>query len=102
VNRARAALYVAAAGLLVGLVVAVVSVATGTSLCGAGEAGADCFELVRKLAVRTGVVAGLAVMIMGVLVAGLLKMLSQDEKQRAERAMEAYLASRGREAPSEE
>jgi hypothetical protein len=38
--------------------------------------------------------------IMGLLVAGLAKMLSQDEKQRAERAMEAYLASRGRENPS--
>jgi cytochrome bd-type quinol oxidase subunit 2 len=95
------ALILVSAGLLVGLVVATASVLTGASLCQAGNAGVECYELTRTLAIRTGLVAGVATVVMGLLVAGLAKMLAQDEKQRAERAMEAYLASRGREDPSE-
>lgn len=97
---ARGALFLVALGSLVGLVVAIVSVAAGASLCGAGEADLGCYELTRTLAIRTGVVAGLAVMIMGALVAGLLRMLSQGERNAAERARERFLASR--ETPSEE
>lgn len=100
-SRLRLAVLLFAAGLLVGLVVATASVITGASLCEAGGAGVECYELTRTLAIRTGLVAGVVTVIMGLLVAGLAKMLSQDEKQRAERAMEAYLASRGREDPSE-
>jgi ABC-type proline/glycine betaine transport system permease subunit len=101
VGRYRLALLLISAGLLVGLVVATASVLTGASLCEAGGTGVECYELTRTLAIRTGVVAGVVTVIMGLLVAGLAKMLSQDEKQRAEQAMEAYLASRGRESPSE-
>lgn len=100
-RRGRAATFLLALGSLVGLVVAIVSVAAGASLCGVGRASLDCYELTRTLAVRTGVVAGVATVIMGALVAGLLRMLSQGERDAAERAREQFLASR-REAPSEE
>ena len=68
--------------------------AAGTSLCGAGEAGGQCYELTRKLAIRVGVVSGLMAVLMLLIVAGLLRMLTQQDKDRAEKAMEAYLASR--------
>jgi hypothetical protein len=84
----------AAAGLLVGMVVATASVLTGASLCEAGGTGVGCYELTRTLAIRTGIVAGVVTVLMGLLVAGLAKMLSQDEKQRAELAMEAYRRQR--------
>jgi ABC-type proline/glycine betaine transport system permease subunit len=100
VPKVRVALLLAAAGALVGLVVATASVITGASLCEAGGTGLDCYRLTRTLAVRTGLVAGVVTVVMGLLVAGLAKMLSENEKERAERAMEAYLASR--EPPSEE
>jgi hypothetical protein len=88
-----------AAGLLVGLVVATASVITGASLCEAGGSGVECYELTRTLAIRTGFVAGVVTVMMGLLVAGLARMLSQNEKDRAQRAMEAHLARRER--PSE-
>jgi hypothetical protein len=75
-------------------VVAAVASAAGTSLCGAGEAGGQCYELTRKLAIRVGVVSGLMAVLMLLIVAGLLRMLTQQDKDRAEKAMEAYLASR--------
>ena len=84
----------AAAGLLVGVVVATASVLTGASLCEAGGTGVECYELTRTLAIRTGIVAGVVTVLMGLLVAGLARMLAQDEKQRAERAMEAYRRQR--------
>lgn len=99
-SKARLALLLAAAGALVGLVVATASVLTGASLCEAGGTGLECYRLTRTLAVRTGLVAGVVTVLMGLLMAGLARMLSQNEKQRAERAREAYLASRDR--PSEE
>jgi hypothetical protein len=99
-SKARVALFLVAAGTLVGLVVATVSVLTGASLCEAGGTSVDCYRLTRTLAIRTGFVAGGMTVLMGLLVAGLAKMLSQNEQERAERAMEAYLASRER--PSEE
>lgn len=83
---------------MVGLVVASVASAAGTSLCGAGEAGGQCYDLARKLAIRVGVVSGVMAVLMLLIVAGLLRMLSQDDRDRAERAMEAYLASK--EGPS--
>jgi len=91
-----------AMGLVVGGVVGFAASLAGQSLCGVGEAGRECLELTRTLAIRTGAVAGVATVVMGLLAAGLLRMLSQGEKHRAERAREAYLASSGREVPSEE
>lgn len=100
-GRGRAATFLLALGSLVGLVVAIVSVAAGTSLCGVGQASEDCYALTRTLAVRTGIVAGVATIIMGALVAGLLLMLAQGARDDAERAREQFLASR-RGARSEE
>jgi hypothetical protein len=97
----RLVLLLAGAGVLVGLVVATASVLTGASLCEAGGSGVACYRLTRTLAIRTGFVAGAATLVMGLLMVGLARMLSQDEKQRAERAMEAYLASRDREPRTE-
>ena len=97
----RLIILLSAAGLLVGIVVATASVLTGASLCEAGGTGVECYELTRTLAIRTGVVAGVVTVLMGLLVAGLAKMLSEDERQRAERAMERYLRERGAE-PQEE
>lgn len=82
------------AGLVVGSVVGTVASVAGTSICGAGEAGGRCYELTRTLALRVGVVAGLMAMLMVLLVAGLLRMISQQDRDRADRAMETYLASR--------
>jgi hypothetical protein len=94
VSKARVALLLVGAGVLVGLVVAMASVLTGASLCEAGGTGVECYRLTRTLAIRTGFVAGGMTVLMGLLVAGLAKMLSQNEQERAERAMEAYLESR--------
>jgi hypothetical protein len=80
--------------VVVGLVVGVAASLTGASICGAGEEGLRCHELSRTLSIRVGVVAGLMAILMVLVVAGLLKMLSQDDHDRAERAMEAYRASR--------
>jgi hypothetical protein len=91
----RLSVLLVGAGLVVGLVVATASILTGVSLCEAGGTDVECYQLTRTLAIRTGVVAGVVTVLMGLLVAGLAKMLTQDEKQRAERAMEAYQASRG-------
>jgi hypothetical protein len=89
-----------ASGLLVGGVVAAVSVGTSAPHCGQGVSGEECRALVGTLARRAGIVAGGAAVLMVLLAAGLVRMLWQDDRQRAERAMEAYLASR--EAPATE
>jgi hypothetical protein len=83
-----------ASGLLVGALVAAVSVATAAPFCPSGFSGEDCRALVVVLAKRAGLVAGVAAVLMVLIAAGLMRMLSQDDRQRAERAMEAYLASR--------
>jgi hypothetical protein len=83
----------AASGLLVGALVAAVSVGTSAPFCGEGLSGDECRALVVTLARRAGMVAGAAAVLMVLVAAGLLKMLSQDDRQRAERAMEAYRAS---------
>lgn len=98
----RGIVLLVAMGLVVGFVVAIASNLTGAALCQGSGSELECFELTRTLAIRTGLVAGVATVVMGLLGAGLLRMLSQDERQRADRAREAYLASRGREAPSKE
>jgi hypothetical protein len=46
-------------------------------------------------------VAGAAAVLMVLLAAGLIRTLSQRDRDRAERAMEAYRASRGRPAEDE-
>jgi hypothetical protein len=83
-----------ASGLLVGALVAAVSVATAAPFCSTGIAGEECRALVVTLARRAGLVAGAAAVLMVILAAGLVRMLSQDAHLRAERAMEAYRASR--------
>jgi hypothetical protein len=82
----------AASGLLVGALVAAVSVGTAAPFCPSGPSGAECQTLVVTLARRAGLVAGAAAVLMVLIAAGLVRMLSQDDRQRAERAMEAYRA----------
>ena len=81
-----------ASGLLVGTLVAAVSVGTAAPFCPSGPSGGDCQALVVTLARRAGLVAGAATVLMVLIGAGLVRMLSQDDRQRAERAMEAYQA----------
>jgi hypothetical protein len=83
-----------AAGLLVGALVAAVSVATAVPFCGPGLPGEECRALVVTLARRAGLVAGAATVFMVLLAAGLIRMLTQDDRDRAQRAMEAYRSSR--------
>jgi hypothetical protein len=85
-----------ASGLLVGALVAAVSVATAAPFCSQGASGEECRALVVTLARRAGLVAGAAAVLMVLIAAGLVRMLSQDDRQRAERAMEAYRTSRER------
>jgi hypothetical protein len=92
-NRLKLAAILIASGLLVGALVAAVSVGTAAPFCPAGPSGEECQLLVVTLARRAGIVAGAAAVLMGLLAAGLIRMLSQDDRQRAERAMEAYRAS---------
>jgi hypothetical protein len=99
VSRARFAAILLGAGVVVGGAVAALASLTGTTLCGSGDAQRGCYELVRTLSLRAGLIAGLATVFMTLLVAGLLKMLTQEDEQRAERAMEAY-RSGGGESPS--
>jgi hypothetical protein len=98
-SRTRFAAMLLGAGVIVGGAVASLASLTGTTLCGTGDAGRECYDLVRTLAVRAGLIAGLMTVVMILLVAGLLRMLSQEDHQRAERAMESYRAQ-GRESPS--
>lgn len=90
----RLAAILVASGLLVGALVAAVSVGTAAPFCPSGPSGEDCQVLVVTLARRAGIVAGAAAVFMGLLAAGLIRMLSQDDRQRAERAREAYLRRR--------
>jgi hypothetical protein len=83
-----------ASGLLVGALVAAVSVGTASPFCPSGPSGDECQALVVTLARRAGIVAGAASVLMVLIAAGLIRMLSQDDRQRAERAREAYLRSR--------
>ena len=88
----KLAVILVASGLLVGALVAAVSVGTATPFCPSGPSGSDCHALVVTLARRAGLVAGAATVLMMLIAAGLIRMLSQDDRQRAERAMEAYRA----------
>lgn len=83
-----------ASGLLVGALVAAVSVVTAAPYCPSGFSGEECRALVVMLARRAGIVAGAAAVLMVLIAAGLIRMLSQDDHRRAERATEAYLRSR--------
>jgi hypothetical protein len=95
-SRIKLALVLVASGLLVGALVAAVSVATAAPFCTTGTAGAECRDLVATLARRAGLVAGSAAVVMVLLAAGLARMLTQDDRDRAERAMEAYRAAKER------
>jgi hypothetical protein len=94
-SKARFAAILLGAGVVVGGAVAALASLTGTTLCGSGRAGRDCYELVRTLSLRAGLIAGLMTVVMTLLVAGLLRMLTQEDHQRAERAMEAYRTEGG-------
>ena len=83
-----------ASGLLVGALVAAVSVGTAAPFCPSGSPGVECQALVATLARRAGIVAGAATVLMVLIAAGLIRMLTQDDHQRAERAREAYLRAR--------
>ena len=91
----RAAILVAV-GILVGGAVAALSVSTTAPLCAPGGVGADCRDLVATLGRRTGILAGVTTLVMTLLAAGLLRMVAQDDRDRAERAMEAYRLARER------
>jgi hypothetical protein len=97
-SRLRIGLALVAAGLVVGLLVAVVATITGASLCSAAQSGTSCYQLTRTLSIRTGLVAGAMTVVILLLFAGLLRMVARDEEDRAERAMEDYLADRERAA----
>lgn len=92
----RLAVVLLASGLLVGTVVAVASSVTSAAVCPSPyvAGSGSCYRLVETLAIRAGLVAGAATVIMALLVAGLVKMAAQDDRDRATRAQEAYLASR--------
>lgn len=90
----KLALLLVAAGLLVGALVAAVSVATALPFCGSGVEGDECQALVVTLARRAGLVAGAAAVLMVLLAAGLLRTLTQTDRDRAQRAMEAHRATR--------
>ena len=100
-SRVKLALVLVAGGLLVGTLVSAVSVATAAPFCTSGAAGTDCRDLVVTLARRAGLVAGGAAVMMVLLAAGLMRMLKQDDHERAERAMEAYRSARERARPAE-
>ena len=101
-GRLKLGLVLLASGLLVGALVAAVSVATAAPFCSSGIAGADCRDLVVTLARRAGLVAGGAAVIMVLVAAGLARMLKQEDHERAERAMEAYRAAKERGRLAEE
>lgn len=72
---------VGAVGLLAGIVVAAVSAGVGAVMCRYDLEG-ECVALARTLALRVGLVAGAAAVIMLLMVAGLIRMAAQDEARR--------------------
>ena len=74
----KLALLLVAAGLLVGALVAAVSVATALPFCGSGVEGDECRALVVTLARRAGLVAGAAAVLMVLLAAGLAKSIGPE------------------------
>jgi hypothetical protein len=95
VSKSKFAGILLGAGVVVGGAVAALASLTGTTQCVGIDAEQDCYDLVRTLSLRAGLIAGLMTVVMILLVAGLLRMLSQEDRQRAERAMEAYRARGG-------
>lgn len=80
-SRGRLAALVLAAGLLAGTVVAVAAAGPGALACRTDPAG-ECQALTQTLAIRVGLVAGAATVLMLLVVAGLLRMVVQDEERR--------------------
>jgi hypothetical protein len=95
----KVAALLVASGLLVAALVSAVSVGTAAPSCPGGLGGEECRGLIVTLARRAGLVAGGAAVLMFLLAAGLVRMLAQDDRDRAELAMEAYRASRGDTVP---
>lgn len=82
-TRAAGVIGVAAVGLVVGLVVAAAATASGIVGCSQDPSG-ECHALARTLSVRVGLVAGLAAIMMLLVVVGLLRMVAHDERHREE------------------
>ncbi len=95
----RVAAVLIAFGTFVGGTVAVLSVATAAPLCWPGSAGDECRALVSTLGRRAGVLAGVTTILMSLVAAGLLRMVAQDDRDRAQRAMDAYRLARERGFP---
>lgn len=80
-SRVRLAAIVLVVGLLTGIVVAGLAAGTGALACRSDPAG-ECHALTQTLAVRVGLVTGAATIMMLLVVAGLLRMVVQDEERR--------------------
>ena len=80
-SRARVVALLVALGLVVATVVAAVSGSDAAARCGADTSG-QCVELVRTLSARMGLLVGGTAVLMMLVVAGLLRMVSQDEARR--------------------
>jgi hypothetical protein len=74
---------VAALGVVVALVVAASATAAAIGGCRSDLDG-QCRALMRSLSLRMGLVAGVAAVVMLLVVVGLLRMVAQDEDRRAE------------------
>lgn len=75
---------VVAVGLLVGSLVAAASGGIGAGMCGPDLQG-ECHALARSFALRTGLMVGLVTVLMQLIVAGLLRMVAEEESRRLER-----------------
>ncbi|HYU58141.1 MAG TPA: hypothetical protein VEO00_08845 [Actinomycetota bacterium] len=99
----RRVLALVAFGLLAGGVVATGASLVSRDLCG-DEVGAAavraCDDLVRTLSIRTGLLAGVVSVLMGLLVLGLIRTARQDEEDRRIRRREDLEALQGRIPPA--
>jgi hypothetical protein len=83
------------AGFTVGAVVTATSALLGSDACGPPgarppEVVGDCAGLVRSLSIRTGIAAGVATVLILLLVAGLLRTGERIEEDRHADAIERY------------
>ncbi|MDP9295652.1 MAG: hypothetical protein M3O88_03005 [Actinomycetota bacterium] len=99
----RFAVAVGLAGFTVGAVVTATSALFGREECGPGSpslafrppAGiGDCAALVRSLSIRTGIAAGVATVLILLLVAGLFRTSQRIEEDRRADAIERYREGR--------
>jgi len=84
-SRARVVALLVTLGLVVAAVVAAVSGSDAAARCGADPYG-HCVALVETLSRRMGLLVGGTAVLMLLMVAGLLRMVSQDEARREQTA----------------